>query len=324
VAFSGLFSPKSATQTREHRRRAGWEDAAMTTDHADMDALDPADIGRAHRAIEPIHSLIYFAADADERLVACGLRPGRMTYFASRSAPMGAVTAGVVTATFYNFNPELVGRFFPRAWTLATPEAVVAARFEAADLALRRLLGDDFVTAPETVELVALLREATATCRPEGRPLYSGHAGLDWPDAPHLALWHAATLLREHRGDGHIAVLTAEGLSGIESLITHTATGRGMLASAAKLLRGYSEEQWSLAEDGLRDRGILDEDGALTAGGTALRAAIEARTDELAAAPWRHLGGTGTRRVIELAKPLARRAAGNGAFPDTVFAPARS
>jgi hypothetical protein len=310
---------------------AACEDPAMTSESPRTqgrgpatDALDPADIGRAHRAVEPIHSLIYFAADADERLVACGLRPGRMTYFASRSAPMGAVTAGVVTATFYNFNPELVGRFFPRAWTLATPEAVVAARFDAADVALRRLLREESVTAPETAELVELLREATAACRPEGRPLYAGHAGLDWPDPPHLALWHAATLLREHRGDGHIAALIAAGLSGIESLITHTATGRGMLPSAARLLRGYSDEQWSAAQDGLRDRGILDEDGALTVDGTAVRAEIEAMTDDLASAPWAHLGGARTRRVIELAKPLARRAAANGAFPDTVFASARS
>lgn len=297
----------------------------MTTDLHDAGtfdpaALDPADIGRAHRATEPLHSLIYFAADADERLVATGLRPGRMTYFASRSAPMGAVTAGVVTATFYNFNPELIARFFPRAWTLATPESVVAARFEAADIALRRLLGDEVVTAPETAELAGLLRDASTACRPEGRPLYAGHAGLDWPGAPHLVLWHAASLLREYRGDGHISALVAAGLSGIESLITHTATGRGMLVDAAKMLRGYSDEQWSLAEDGLRARGLLDADGALTAEGVALRSAIEAQTDELGAAPWQHLGPAGTKRVIELAKPLARRAAANGAFPDTVFA----
>ena len=162
----------------------------MTNDvhpSGDSDELDPADIGRAHRATDPIHSLIYFAADSDERLVASGLRPGRMTYFASRSAPMGAVTAGVVAATFYNFSPDLIARFFPRAWTLVSPQEVVAARFAGADVALRRLLGEDVVDAPETAELAELLREGVTACRPDGRPIFAGHAGLDWPDAPHLA-----------------------------------------------------------------------------------------------------------------------------------------
>jgi hypothetical protein len=291
----------------------------VTTDPRDADAVDPADIGRAHRATDPIHSLIYFAADADDQLVATGLRPGRMVYFASRSAPMGAVTAGVVAATFYNFNPSLIARFFPRAWTLATPEAIITARFAGADVALRRLLGDEIATAPETAELVTLFREAVSACRPEGRPLYAGHAGLDWPDPPHLAMWHGATLLREHRGDGHLVALATAGLSGIESLVTHTATGRGMRVDAAKLLRGYTDEDWEAAQNRLRDKGVIDSDGALTDDGIALRRKIEATTDELGSAPWRHLGAQRTKRVIELAKPLARRAAANGAFPPSVF-----
>jgi hypothetical protein len=298
----------------------GWEDAPMTDE-----PFDPADIGRAHRATDPIHSLIYFASDADDVLVAAGLRPGRMVYFASRSAPMGAVTGAVVTATFYSFNPELIARFFPRAWTLVSPEDVISARFVAADVALRRLIGEEALTTPETHELLELMREATTACRPEGRPLYASHAALAWPEKPALALWHAATLLREYRGDGHLMALTAVGgLSGIEALITHTATGRGMTVDSAKLLRGWSEEQWSAAENRLRDRGLLDDNGALTAEGISLRMHIEAATDELGGAPWRHLGSARTRRVVELAKPLARIAAGNGAFPATVFATSRS
>src|SRR5579875_2441291 len=98
---------------------------------------------RVHRALDPLHALVYFAPEADEELAATGLRPGRMAYFASRAAPMGPVPAGVVVATFYNFSPELVARHIPRAWTLAAIDDILAARVRAADRALRRLLGDD-------------------------------------------------------------------------------------------------------------------------------------------------------------------------------------
>jgi hypothetical protein len=79
---------------------------------------------RAHRATEPLHAMVYFAPETEAHLTAAGLRPGRMCYFAGRSAAMGAVSPGVTAATFYNFNPELVARHLPRAWALATPAAV--------------------------------------------------------------------------------------------------------------------------------------------------------------------------------------------------------
>ncbi|MHA3703007.1 SCO6745 family protein [Jatrophihabitans sp. YIM 134969] len=282
-------------------------------------------VGRAHRALEPLHSQIYFAEDAAEVLVETGLRPGRMPYFASRAAPMGEVGPGTVTATFYNFNPDLVARFIPRAWTLASAETVLAARFRAAETSLRRVLGDDVAASDEVAELAALTTEAAAACTPEGRPLYAAHADLDPPDGPpHLVLWHAVTLLREHRGDGHLAALLRAELSGVEAIQTHTATGRGFTAEAAKKLRGWSDDQWSAATDRLRARGLLDADGGLTAEGVALRAQVEAETDALAAAPWEHLGAERTRRVIELAKPLARRVAASGVFGSGVFTAARA
>lgn len=286
--------------------------------------LDPADVGRAHRATESLHSQIYFSPVAAQVLVDTGLRPGRMPYFASRAAPMGEVGPGTVTATFYNFNPDLVARFIPRAWGLVRAEQVLEARWRAADASLRQLLGDDVVTSPEVAELAELLREASSACTPEGRPLYAAHADLTWPTAPHLALWHGVTLLREHRGDGHIAALLAAGLSGVEAILTHTATGRGFTAAAAKLLRGWSDEQWAAAAAGLRARGIVDADGGLTADGDAVRAAVEARTDELAAGPWRHLGGERTRRVITLAKPLSRAVAASGVFGTDTFSATRA
>jgi hypothetical protein len=281
----------------------------------------PGVAARAHRATDPLHSLIYFAPEAEQEFTGIGLRPGRMGYFASRSAPMGAVSPGVTAATFYNFNPEIVARVIPRAWTLASPEDIIAARFRGADLALRRLLGPA-VEAWELAQAADLAREATVGLAPEGRTLFAAHAGLAWPAAPHLVLWHAVTLLREYRGDGHLLALQIAGLSGIESIVTHTATGHGFLEAAAKQLRGWSDEEWSAAVEDLRSRGLMDAAG-LTAEGIALRQRVEAQTDRLDAAAWQRLGPERTARLVELGKGLSRIVAGNGAFPAGIFAAPR-
>ena len=276
---------------------------------------------RAHRATDSLHSLVYFVPEAQEQYVAIGLRPGSMPYFASRSAALGAVTAGVTAATFYNFNPAMVAKHIPRAWTLASPPDVLAARLRVVDLALRQLLGEGLGSA-ELGELAGLAREATEALAPEGRPLYAAHAGLDWPDEPHLVLWHAATLLREYRGDGHLAALLRAGLSGIEAIITHTATGRGFTTESAKKIRGWSDEQWNAATQDLVARGLMDVDG-LTAAGVAVRQGVEADTDRMDTAAWRHLGQDRTGRLIELGKRFTRVVVANGAFPPDVFASPR-
>ena len=236
---------------------------------------------------------------------------------------MGAVGPEVVAATFYNFNPEVVARTIPRAWTLATPERVLEARLAGVGKALTRLLGDH-VKSDEVAEAAELAREAVAGCTAEGRPLYAAHAGLGWPGEPHLGLWHAVTLIREYRGDGHIAALVLNGLSGIEALITHVATGRGFATGAAKLTRGWSDEQWAATEAALAERGILDAEGGLTDDGVALRDRIEAATEAAAAGPWRHLGPEKTARLEELGRGLSRRVVEAGAFPDGVFAERRA
>ncbi|HEX4092645.1 MAG TPA: hypothetical protein VHZ33_28325 [Trebonia sp.] len=273
----------------------------------------------AHNATNSLHSLLYFAPETEHYLTGAGLRGNRMCYFAGRAAPMGAVGPSVVAATFYNFNPALVARSIPDAWQLATPATVIEARYVAVDAALTRLLGEDVIASADMLSLAALARRAADGCTPEGRPLYAGNADLSWPDAPHLVMWHALTLLREHRGDGHICALAVAGLSGIEALVTHTKTGKGFLTEFAKQSRGWSQQQWDAAEAGLRDRGLLDADGALSAAGQALRAQLEADTDRLAAAPWRHLGDEGTTEVIRIAKAMSRAVAAAGAFPE-VFA----
>jgi hypothetical protein len=282
-------------------------------------ALDPKDVARAHRAVEPLHSHLYFAPEHDEHLSAVGLRPGRMAYFAGRAAPMGPVGAGVVTATFYNFSPSLVAHMIPRAWTLASPEQVLAARFDAARASLTRLLGQEAAGSPEVAELAGLLREACSVLTPGGRPLYAGHADLPWPEEPLLQVWHGASLLREHRGDGHVAALLAAGLGGLEALVTHTVTGRGFTEAGAQATRGWSDEEWTAVAGRLAERGLIDDAG-LTDEGKALRAGIESATDAMSAAPWQHLGPERTGRVMELAKGLARTMVAGGAFDSPALA----
>ncbi len=280
---------------------------------------------RAHRATEMLHALIYFGPEQDEELTAIGLRPGRMCYFASRSAPMGAVSAGVTVATFYNFNPDVVAKTIPRAWGLADPATIITARLRAADRALRRLLGDEVAEDPEVAELAALTREATSVLEPEARPLFAGHAGLDWPQEPHLVLWHAASLLREYRGDGHVMTLLRHDLNGIDAILSHCATGKGFTEDAARLLRGWSEQEWETARERLQKRGVLDHSGhALTEAGAQLRGQIEAQTDELDTAAWQHLGEERTARVINLGKKLSRAVLEAGALPGSVFAAPQS
>jgi hypothetical protein len=277
---------------------------------------------RAHNATNVLHSLIYFAPETEERLVAAGLEAGRMCYFAGRSAPMGAVSGGVVTATFYNFSPALVAQCIPAAWELASPAAVVRARFAAADAALSRLLGPAVIASADMTALAGLVREAASACTAEGRPLYAGHAGLAWPDAPHLVMWHGLSLLREHRGDGHVAALTASGLSGLEALVTHTATGQGFVPGFAMASRGWSRDEWAAATADLVARGMLETGGGLAPAGQELRARVEAETDQMAAGPWQHLGDERTEDVIRIGKAMTRAAMAAGAFPaEGVFAP---
>ncbi len=269
----------------------------------------------AHTATNSLHSLIYFAPETEQHLTEAGLKPGLMCYFAGRAAPMGAVGSGVVTATFYNFNPGLVAHCIPAAWELASPDAVLAARLAAAGAALTRLLGPDTVHSAEMTTLAVLAREAASACTAEGRPLYAGHAGLDWPEPPHLVMWHAVTLLREYRGDGHSLALLAAGLNGLEALVTHTATGKGFVPEFARRHRGWSQEEWDGAVAVLTARGLLGSDGALTPAGHALRAQVEEETDRMASPPWQHLGQERTEEAVRIGRAMTRAVAAAGAFP---------
>jgi hypothetical protein len=263
------------------------------------------------RTLEPYHGMVYFAPEALERFSALGLE-GSQGYFASRSAAMGAVRADVVIATFFNFNPALVRRAIPSAWEQATPEQLIDARVEAADDALRRVLGDE-LASPVVARAAESARRAAAMCTPEGRPLYAAHSSLPWPDDPHLVLWHAITLLREYRGDGHIACLVDAGIDGCEALVQHAASGdvpRATLQST----RAWSDDDWEAAVARLADRGLVDESGAFTPEGRAQREQIERHTDELALRPWRELGEDGCAELRAAVRPLSKAIVASGAL----------
>jgi hypothetical protein len=261
---------------------------------------------RAHRPLEALHTVVYFVPEAAARYGELGIRGGMRGYFASRSAPLGVVPAEVVIATFYNFAPAQVRKAIPSVWDVTTPAEVLAARLQVADEALTRLLGAEVIDSAAMAEAAALARVATEGAEVAGRPLFAAHAALPWPEPAHLQLWHAASLLREHRGDGHIAALVLAGLSGAEAAVTYAATGASMPEDLLRTTRGYSEEEWTAVKDAARARGLLDAEGGLTADGRALRDRVEAQTDAAAAAPYDELGVDKTQRLIDLVRPWAR------------------
>ncbi|MCB0965826.1 MAG: hypothetical protein KDB37_03235 [Ilumatobacter sp.] len=274
--------------------------------------MDPLIARKTWRTLEPLHGMIYFVPEAAERYAAAGITDERAGYFASRAAAMGEVSADVVIATFFNFHPDVVRRAIPRAWSEASASSLLEARLDAADAALRRALGD--VVGDGWVARAAELarRAALVACEHvEGRPLFAGHAGLDWPDDPHLVLWVAQTMLREFRGDGHIAALTVEGLSGCEALVLHAASGE-VPAAVLQSTRVWSDDEWAATIDALARRGLVDSAGAFTDEGRALRQSIEDRTDHLALAPYEALGEERCSELRDLARPLSRAVVDGG------------
>jgi hypothetical protein len=266
--------------------------------------MEPTISRRMLRTLEPYHGMIYFVPEARDAYEGLGLTGRRMGYFASRAAALGPVPPDVVIATFFNFHPALVRRSIPDAWARATPAAIIAARFSAADAALRRLLGPA-VDGQEMEEAAALARDAAEGCYPEGRPLYAGHAALPWPDAPHMVLWHAQTLLREFRGDGHIAAMVTEGVTGPEALVIHAATGE-IPKEALQQSRAWPDDEWATATERVRARGWLAIDGTLTPAGQKSRQWVEDRTDELMLACWERLGEDRCARLRQLVRPFSR------------------
>lgn len=250
---------------------------------------------RLWQLYESYHAITYFAPELPAAYEVIGLRGFWRGYFAGRAAPLGPVGAGLVTAAFFGFAPLFVARAVPSVWTIASPDDALGARLAGMDAALRRLLGPE-LESPAISEAAQLARSAIEACEPAGRPLFAANAALEWPSQPHLQLWHATTLLREHRGDGHVSVLVAAGVGPCEAHVTQIAWN-GTPPESIQPYRGWDERDWAAAAERLRARGWLEGD-RLTEQGHAGRGAIEEATDELAREPVDRLGSDGYEHLV--------------------------
>jgi hypothetical protein len=260
---------------------------------------------------EPVHAVTYFAPEARAAMDGLGYRGFWMGYFAARSAPLGIAPREVVTAVFYNFAPERVAKALPAAWEIAGPEAALQARQESALAALRRY----GLSSDENISVAAELAGKAARHAPlDGRPLFAANLALPWPDDPLAALWHAATLLREQRGDAHVAVLAAAGISGRESNVLHGAAGNVPRDYIART-RDYDETAWRHHEQRLAERGLLNDDGSLTAAGRELKDQIESTTDALALSALNALSDEEVEVLFQALTPITRTVVDGGDVP---------
>jgi hypothetical protein len=255
---------------------------------------------------------VYFAPGVREAGIGIGLRGFWMTYFAFRAAPLGPVGAAPVVATFAGFEPSMVFKALPDAWSRAAPAACLAARTEVSAAALRSAGVDEAACA----DAVPLLAPVAASADPTGRALYAANAALPLPDDPVAALWQLATTLREHRGDGHVAALLSHGVTGLEALVLQVGAGK-FPAELMRSVRGWAVEDWDAAARALRSRGMLDYDGTLTEWGVEFLDAIEERTDERA---WTGglstLGEGGVEKVLTTLRPSVEALWRSGTLPD--------
>ena len=271
------------------------------------------DVRRLWTLAEPFHAVVYFAPELPSAFEAIGVRGFWRGYFAGRAAPLGSVGPGAVTACFFGFHPDFVARAIPSIWSIATPQRALEARLVGVDSALRRLL-DVEQRRSELVEATTLLRAGLDRCNTAGRPMFGANAELQWPTDPHLALWHATTLLREHRGDAHVAALTVAGFDPCEAHLTQIAAS-GAPLETIQPYRGWSDQDWRDATSRLRDRGWLDDAGALTVSGRSARDDIERDTDRLAAEAIGHFGGDELVRLFDLLTGLVTPLVDSTAIP---------
>jgi hypothetical protein len=271
---------------------------------------------------EPVHAIVYFHPRSADAWADAGLRGFWRGYFATRAAPLGAVGPGPVTATFYNFAPSMVSRALPEVWSMVTPEGAIDARLDGAHNALLDVLGED-ANSPDIDAAATTLRAAVDTMPIAGRALFAANTALPWPDPPLLALWHGLTLVREHRGDGHNAVLTAAGVDGCAAHALAAAVG-GTPRDVTQPARGWADDEWASAVGRLATHGLVDATGAATEEGRSRHAEIERRTDELALEPWAAVDDDALEDLVTTLARLAGRIAGAGVirFPNPMGLPA--
>jgi hypothetical protein len=271
---------------------------------------------RMWQQFEPVHALVYYAPEVFEEFAALGYDVVTRwpTYFPLRSAPLNAPGPERVASAFYSFSPQMVAEHIVPAWTIADSDQVLAARLRGVDRLFRRLMDDQIGTA-EFAEAARLARRVAEAADTSGRPMAAGNADLPWPDEPHLVLWQAITIVREQRGDGHVAALLTQGLDPCEALVSFAAIGAAPVETFGS--RQWTRDQWEAAADRLRSRGWIDADGKATGRGIEGRDQVERLTDRLAAAAWRSLGEAEIDRLVELNGPILTAAFLSGLLPGT-------
>ncbi len=266
---------------------------------------------------EPIHAVTYFAPEARSAYQQAGLRGFWRGYFAGRAAPLGAASAAVVTASFFNFAPAFVARAVPGVWDLITPDEALRIRMAGATEALQSLLAGREAEAAAAADL---LWRAIGELDFSGRVLAAADAALPVPEGGLARLWQAATVLREHRGDGHFAALAAADIDGCEAVALRCCLD--LRREDLQPVRGWTDEAWDGALRRLAGRGWVDGDGELTSAGQEAHAAVENATDWAAARPWARLGSEATVEIANVLSPLARACASVLPYPSPIGVPA--
>jgi hypothetical protein len=259
---------------------------------------------RMFELLEPICLVTYFADESNEELAALGHRTYWDGYFAARAAPLGRVPAQVVHAAFYSFAEGEAARHIPSAWETVPPETSFAAWRRGSAASVRRILGAELADSPGLVRAADLATKAATGAPTEGRVMYAGWRALEVPGDPVTRLWHAATMLREHRGDGHVTALVAAGVGGTEAHVL-SALAHGIYpAESFGRIHHLPKKRLAAVMAGLRERGLVDADGRFTDAGRQTQERIEAMTDELATPPYDALTPAELDELIAELEPL--------------------
>jgi hypothetical protein len=226
---------------------------------------------RLRDACEPVAMHAVWSRTTNERLAQLGL-DFLTSYVGGRGASLGDPAGAVVAAAFAWFEPGLVTTLWDAARTAVAPDRLAQARDESTVASLREVLADE-----DPGEVASLLADAAEAADGMGRPLFSGRRADGRPrDAVHC-LWWACGLVREHRGDSHVAAAAAAGLNAVEmNILTELWIGMPLLSYTAT--RGWAPEAMQRAVARLEGLGWV-RDGALTSEGLAERFGIEQRTD---------------------------------------------
>ncbi|MYQ96991.1 MULTISPECIES: SCO6745 family protein [unclassified Streptomyces] len=271
--------------------------------------MDLDTVRTVSQAVTAAHLFIYLVPETAEEAAGLGVTDPGPAYLAFRSAALGAVPWQVTLAAFYNFSPRAV-RAMAGAWNAAPPERWRAARFLAAERAMRRVGVQ--LTGDRIAEARSLIDPVVAGADYAGKVLAAANTSVALPPDPLVALWQQITVAREWRGDAHLVVLADNGLGPCDCLVLHTATGR-LPTALARATRQWDDE-WNAATARLVARGWLDSDSALTDAGSAAREHMEAETDEHCATLWAPIGNTGARRFASLIEPITNAFTAAGTF----------